>query len=230
MKKNIVISGISKGIGKAIANTFHKQGFHLIGCSSNPLNLEHTQQEFPDADLEVVNFMHKEEVQAWAKHILDKYEYLEVLVNNAGIFIPGQIQNEEDGVFEKILSINLHSAYHLTRGLLLKFIAQNHGTIFNICSTASITPYVNGGSYCIAKYGLLGFSKVLREELKPHNIRVTSVLPGATLTDSWAGTNFPEQRFMKPNDLANLLWYIYQMPQNTVIEEILLRPIQGDIV
>jgi short-subunit dehydrogenase len=101
--------------------------------------------------------------------------------------------------------------------------------IFNMCSTASITAYVNGGSYAITKFGLLGMSKVLREELKPFQIKVTAILPGATKTASWEGTDLPDSRFMTAKDVASALWACYSMGPSAVVEEILMRPLPGDI-
>lgn len=229
MKKNVIITGITKGIGKSIAQKFYQNGFHLIGCSSNVLNIHNFVKDFPDSDVQKVDLANKNEVLHWGNYILEKYSDIEILINNAGKFIPGQIHNEEDGVFEHLLQVNLHSAYHLTRILLPQFIKQKKGTIFNICSTASIKPYINGGSYCISKFALLGFTKLLREELKPYSIRVTGILPGATITDSWAGVDLPSSRFIQPQDLAELIFTIYQLPFSTVVEDVLIRPMLGDI-
>ncbi len=229
MKKNIVITGITKGIGRAIALKFKNENFHLIGCSSNILNIQNFLKEFPEADTQQVNLANKNEVQNWGNYILEKYSTIEILVNNAGKFIPGQIHNEEDGVFEHLLHVNLHSAYHLTRVLLPLFMKQKSGTIFNICSTASIKPYLNGGSYCISKFALLGLTKLLRHEMKNFGVRIVGILPGATLTDSWAGVDLPANRFLQPQDLANLVFSIYQLPPNTLVEEIIIRPLLGDI-
>jgi NADP-dependent 3-hydroxy acid dehydrogenase YdfG len=151
------------------------------------------------------------------------------LVNNTGYFLPGQIQNEADGTIESMINTNVYSAYHLTRAILPSFIKQNDGHIFNICSTASITAYTNGGSYCISKFALLGFSKVLRAELLNTQIRVTSVLPGATLTASWDGTELPAERFIKAEDIAEAVFGAYSLSKQTVVEEILIRPQQGDL-
>jgi hypothetical protein len=98
-----------------------------------------------------------------------------------------------------------------------------------MCSVASIMAYGNGGSYSISKFALLGFSKSLREELKPYNIKVTAVLPGATLTDSWGGVDLPESRFSKPEDIADLIYSITQISKNSVVEELVIRPQLGDI-
>ena len=133
------------------------------------------------------------------------------------------------GRFEKQINTNLASAYYLTRTLLPEMINSKSGYIFNMCSTASNTAYTNGGSYSISKFGLLGFSKVLREEMKEYNIRVSSVLPGATLTASWEGTELPSERFINPEDVANLIYNFYETPVTMNIEEIIIRPLKGDI-
>ena len=143
--------------------------------------------------------------------------------------MPGQIQNEEDGVLESQIEANLYSAYHLTKAILPDMQKCNSGHIFTICSTASITAYTAGGSYCISKFALLGFTKVLREELKTQGIKVTAVLPGATLTPAWDGVNLPDSRFIPAEDVANTLFAASQMSASTVIEEILIRPQLGDI-
>jgi short-subunit dehydrogenase len=137
--------------------------------------------------------------------------------------------DEEEGSFELQINTNLASSYHLTRQTIAKIRKSQKPYIFNICSTASVTPYLNGGSYCLSKYAQLGFTKVLREELKEDNIKVSAVLPGATLTNSWAGTDLPKNRFSEPESIAKLIWIAYELSDTTVMEEITLRPIAGDI-
>jgi len=112
---------------------------------------------------------------------------------------------------------------------LPQMIHNRSGHIFNICSIASIMAYANGGSYSISKFAMLGFNKVLREEMKPHGIRVTAVLPGATLTPSWDGADLPASRLMKPEDVADAVMGAYLLSKNSVVEEILIRPQEGDI-
>jgi short-subunit dehydrogenase len=88
--------------------------------------------------------------------------------------------------------------------------------------------YPNGGSYTISKFALLGFSKCLREELKDEGIRVTAVMPGATLTPSWEGAGYPAERFMPPEDVAESIFGAYELSDRTVVEEMILRPQKGD--
>jgi len=232
---NAVISGGSKGIGRAIAFKFAQEGFNIAVCARNKKPLNDLEQElksqFPT--IEVISFdcdvSQKSAILKFAEHIKNKWDTVDVLVNNAGTFIPGEIHKEKEGILEQLINTNLYSAYHLTRALIDMMIANKSGHIFNICSTASITAYANSGSYCISKFALLGFSKVLREEMKKRGIRVTAVLPGATLTDSWAKTNLPENRFMKPKDIASVIYNAYSLSKQTDVEQICLRPVLGDI-
>ncbi|MDX5431089.1 MAG: SDR family oxidoreductase, partial [Bacteroidota bacterium] len=131
--------------------------------------------------------------------------------------------------FEKSIQTNLSSAYYLSRALIPAMKGSNHAHLFSVCSTASITAYPNGGSYCISKFALLGMTKVLREELKPDGIAVTAILPGATYTHSWSGSELPESRFMQADHIANVVFQAYQLSPQSVIEELLIRPMQGDI-
>lgn len=235
MAKRIIVSGGTKGIGKAIVELFARKGYEVVTCSRSKERLEELKKDIetriPGAKILVfkADLSVKKEVLDFGQFIVGLGGEIEVLVNNTGLFVPGQIQNEADGVLEQMISTNVYSAYHLTRSLLPVLIGQKKGDIFTICSTASFMPYTNGGSYCISKFALYGMNKVLREELKPHGIRVVSVLPGATLTSSWEGVDLPAERFMKPEDVAESIWSAHQLSKNTVLEELLLRPQLGDL-
>ncbi len=154
---------------------------------------------------------------------------VEILVNNTGKFVPGEIHKEEEGVLEALIQTNLYSAYRVTRGLIDKMKKAKNGHVFNICSTASTMAYSNGGSYCISKFAMYGMSKVLREEMKEHGVRVTSVMPGATFTASWEGADLPEERFVKSEDVAEMIWATYQLSDRAVVEDLVIRPQLGDL-
>ena len=233
--KNIVVTGASKGIGRAVVLKFAVEGFAVAACSRNEADLKKLEEEV-HAVAPALNHVFtpcdmsdSSQVKQFADKIKDEWGTVEILVNNAGVFIPGQIINEAEGTLEKLINTNLYSAYHITRSLVPGMIAAKTGHIFNMCSVASLHAYANGGSYSISKFALLGFSKSLREELKPHGLKVTSLMPGATLTDSWAGVDLPESRFMKADDIAQLIFDIYHLSDSTVIEEVVLRPVLGDI-
>ena len=226
---NIVITGASRGIGKAIVQKFANEHHHVIVCSRDEEKLKQLKNLSSNIITYVCDVSDKEEIQRFGDFVLSQFTQIDVLINNAGIFLPGKITEEEDGILEKTMNTNLYSAYYLTKKLSPRLIAQKSGFIFNMCSVASIKAYENGGSYTISKFALMGFSKTLREELKPYNIKVTSILPGATLTDSWSGSELPESRFSKPEDIAELVYTITQLSAFSVVEEILIRPQLGDI-
>ena len=230
----IIITGVTKGIGRAIAEKFASQGFELAVCARTEADLTDFKKEFKEKyGVEVLtratDMRSKKDVIAFADFVKEQWGEVDVLVNNTGVFIPGEISSEEDGALEKMMETNLYSAYHLTRALLPLMLKKGSGHIFNICSIASIIAYPNGGSYSISKFALLGFSKVLREELKTKGVKVTAILPGATWSDSWAGVDLPVSRLMEANDIAIAVWSAWQMSPSAVVEDIVIRPQLGDL-
>lgn len=224
MNPLILVTGGTKGIGRAIVDRFVAEGFDAVVSARSVEGVEGPGLLPFAADLST-----RAGVDTLVTYVQSLNRPVEVLVNNTGTFQPGQIHNEADGTFEQLMNTNVASAYHLTRGLVGGMMARRQGHIFMMCSTASITAYTNGGSYCISKFALLGMSRVLREELKPHGVKVTAILPGATLTASWEGTDLPEDRFLKPQDVADSAWAAYTLSKSAVVEEILIRPQLGDI-
>jgi short-subunit dehydrogenase len=235
MLRKAVITGATKGIGRAIAESLATEGYDIAVCSRNAADLKTMAADFADrfGDVQfiskVVDMSQKEEVLAFAQFIDNQWHRVDVLVNNAGIFIPGAIHTEGEGLLEKMIETNLYSAYHLTRALLPLMLPLKKGYIFNMCSTASAAAYTNGGSYSISKYALLGFSKNLRQEMKTQGIKVTSILPGATWSDSWAGFEAPEERLMQARDIAEAVVSALRMSASAVVEEIVMRPQLGDL-
>lgn len=223
-KKVAVVSGGTKGIGLAICNQLIEDGFEVFSSARNIDDQAQSPIHYFKADLSS-----KERINQFADYVKAKVDYIDILVNNVGVFIPGKLMEEEDGIFEQQINTNLASTYHLTRALIDHLRKSTKPYIFNICSTASITPYPNGGSYCISKYAQLGFTRVLREELKEENIKVSAVMPGATLTNSWAGADLPKERFSEPKSIAQLILAAYKLSDSTVMEEIVVRPMGGDI-
>ena len=235
MSKRVVITGGTKGIGWAIANAFAAEGFDIALCSRTKSDLDHRETAllavYPDIDVltKVVDMSQKDEVKDFGDFITKHWGHADILVNNAGFFAPGEISNEPDGILESQMDINLYSAYNLTRKLLPKMKERKSGQIINICSIASKIAYPNGGSYSISKFAMLGFTKVLREEMKDKGIRVTAILPGATWSDSWKGAELPEDRIMQARDIAKTVVATALLSPNAVVEEVIIRPQLGDL-
>ena len=230
----VLITGASRGIGKAIAEIFAANGHDLFLSSRNEVTLykamEELQTRHPSASIKAKAFdlsdkQQAKELGSWCL----KYAIPDIVVNNAGLFEPGSVNNEPEDLLENQLAINLYSAYHLTRTLLPKMMERKSGHIFNMCSIASLHAYHNGGAYSISKYAMHGFSKNLREEMKPHNIKVTSIHPGAVLTDSWSGYDNSSQRIMEAEDIAKMVFAASQLSPAACVEDIVMRPQLGDL-
>lgn len=232
---NIIITGATKGIGRAIAEKFAAAGFNLAICARNSADLKAFKKElsekFPTIEVltKKTDMSKSAQVAAFAKWIQGHWKKVDILVNNAGVFLPGEILKEKPGTLEQQINTNLYSAYHLSRAVAPMMVKKKSGYIFNMCSIASKIAYPNGGSYSISKFALYGFSKVLREELKDKGVRVSAVLPGATWSASWAGVDLPADRLMQADDVAEAIWGAWQMSPAAVMEEIILRPQLGDL-
>ncbi len=234
---NIVITGASKGIGKAIVEKFaeDKQEHHFFLCARNNETLQQVAKElqarFPGTSITAksCDVGIKSQVKEFGKWALKQTDKIDVLVNNAGPFIPGNVSDEEEGVLEEMMAAHLYGAYHLTRTLLPTMIRQKSGYIFNICSIASLQAYPNGGAYSIAKFALAGFTKNLRHEMKPHGIKVIAIYPGAAYTDSWSGSGVSPDRIMKAEDIAQMIYTSTQLSPQACVEDIIIRPQLGDL-
>jgi len=231
---NVVITGASQGIGFAVAEIFANAGYTLCLCSKTKENIaaagNSLAAKYPHA---TIHFTHadlskKEECIQFANWCLEKGTPT-ILINNAGYFSPGNIQDEGDDVLEKQMAMNLYSAYHTTRALLPAMLKMGKGHVFNICSIASLNAYAQGGSYSISKFALLGFSKNLRLELKDKGIKVTAVCPGATYTNSWNGSGIDPMRIMESEDIAKMIFAAAHLSPQAVVEDIVMRPQLGDL-
>ena len=164
MNKLLVITGGSRGIGRAVIEKFSSEGFDISVSARKKSDLENLKSEIEtkhhntvhifDGDMSV-----EKEVKAYGNSVLGLKRPIDILVNNAGYFVPGEISTEPDGAFESTMHANIFSAYYMTRCVLPSMKTLRSGHIFNMCSIASIKAYSNGGSYAISKFALLGFSK-----------------------------------------------------------------------
>jgi short-subunit dehydrogenase len=232
---NAVITGATKGIGRAVSFALAKEGFNLLYCARTDEDLRAMNSElsetFPDQDFRyrATDLSRPEEVDSFAEYVQHIYNKVDVLVNNAGIFEPGSVIDAPSGQLESNMQINVYSGFYLTKALLPGMIQNGSGHIFNMCSVASLMGYPGGASYCITKFAQLGFSRVLREELKETGVKVTALMPGATWSHSWKGLEEPRERLMEPEDVATALVAALQMGKSATMEEVIIRPQRGDL-
>lgn len=230
-----VITGATKGIGRALAERFAAEGFDLAVCARTEADLNGLRASlsgaYPSTQIitQVADVSKKAEVEDFAATIRRQWGELDVLINNAGAYRPGNVGDEPEGTLETMIEVNLYSAYHLTRALLPLMEKRGAGHIFNMCSIASLKAFPNGGAYSIAKFALYGFSQNLREELKTKGLKVTSILPGATWSASWEGVELPESRLMQAEDIAGTVYACYNTGPSAVVEDLVIRPQLGDL-
>ena len=232
---NVVITGATKGIGKAIAQTFAGGGNNIIAVARTAKDLNEMEADFMarypgiafhGKALDIANESELNHFATWLKAAQIKPD---ILINNAGQFIGGSTYNEAAGVLQKMMEVNLYGAYNLTRLLLPAMMERRSGHIFNICSITSLQGVDKVGSYGISKFALLGFSKNLREEMKPFGIKVTAVCPGATISASWEGTGIDPERIMEEQDIATMIYAASRLSPKAVVEDIIMRPQLGDL-
>lgn len=231
---NALITGASRGIGKAVAHVFGLHGYNLFLTARREATLLATREELQTAyphlsiEAQALDVSNKPEAQMVAAWVSDAADTVDVVVNNAGTFVPGNLLDQGDDTLEKQMAVNFYSAYWITKGLLPKMVVQQSGHIFNMGSIAGLQAYPGGGAYSISKAALMAFSKNLRRELMPHGVKVTTVIPGAVYTDSWAGHVAPE-RIMEAGDVAQLIYACSRLSPQAVVEELVLRPQLGDL-
>lgn len=227
---NAIITGATKGIGKAIATKLAEHGYNLAICSRNSGELERFAEDLRYTGAKIIIWQAdcsiKQEVYAFCNAVKEQMGTVDVLVNNAGTYLPGNLLDESDDNLKKQLDLNLNSAYYMSKYFGKMMRECQSGNIFNICSVASKAVVENGGSYSVTKSALLSLNDVLRAELSKHNVKVTAILPGSTLTSSWEGTQIPAERFVQPEDIASVLYTILNLSKGVNVDEIVLKPLQ----
>ncbi|MCW8849036.1 MAG: SDR family oxidoreductase, partial [Melioribacteraceae bacterium] len=194
--------------------------------NNTDLNLNDTTN-FRYIENDVSNF---DQVAAISKEIQENYS-LECLINNAGItsFKPFIENSIED--IDKIIKTNLNGSIYTIKSVLPQMIENQSGTIINILSVAAKKIFTNSSIYAASKAGLELFSKVLREEIREHNIRIINIYPGATSTEIWPENAIDKfsDKMMSPEKLAKFIFDIYSNSSDISPEEIVIRPITGDL-
>ncbi len=231
-----LITGATKGIGKAITEALADRGYELFITSRNPRELEDLKDEliakydvttvhYHAADLSV-----KKDRQELIEQINKSCPQLDILINNAGVYLASEsMLKEEEHVIRYSMEVNLFAPFDLTRALIPLLKKSRHPHIINICSVASLHAYSGAASYSVSKHAFLGFSRNLRAELMPQKIKVTSLLPGSTWSNSWAGADLPRERIMEPEDVAKVVLCAIDLSPSAVMEEVMFGPMEGEL-
>lgn len=226
---NAIITGATKGIGKAIAIKLAQSGYNLAICARTASDLTTLKNELEKENIKVFAMVAdcsiKMEVRAFCEFATAALGKIDVLVNNAGVFLPGNLLDEDDKVFELQQNLNTNSTYYFSKYFGKMMRLQRSGHIFNICSIASKEAIDNAGSYSVTKTAMLSLNNVLRKELAQYNVKVTAILPGSTLTASWEGTEISPDKFVQPEDIANSLYSILNLSGGVNVDELILKPL-----
>jgi short-subunit dehydrogenase len=230
----IWITGGSSGIGKAAAKEFARTGSLVFVSSRRTKELEKLNQELEKEKISVnffpCNVASSANVDQTLKKII-AIQPIECLINSAGITSYKAAEDNSVQEINDIINTNLLGSIYTIKYLLPYFIKQGKGTIINILSSAADKIFTNSSAYTASKMGLLGYTNVLREEVRKYNIRIINILPGATETPMWPieVRKAKSERMMTGEEVARLLVWVYLQEDNMVPEEIKIKPIQGDL-
>ncbi len=233
--QNALITGATKGIGLAIAKALAREGINLAVCSRNGQDLYAVKEALLQINpsikifIAVADCSKPDEVRRFAAEAERELQPIQILVNNAGLFLPGSILDEEENNLQKQLDLNLTAGYELYRYFGKKLMAARCGHIFNICSVAAKQVVANAGSYSVTKFAQRGLNDVMREEMKAYQVKVTAVFPGPTLTNSWNGTTIPPEKFILPEDVAEAVITCLKMSAGANVDELIIRTTTGEI-
>lgn len=237
MKSNPValITGASQGIGAAIAQVFAAEvkGVRLALVARNACNLRTVaagcKQLGADAATFACDTTDEAAVARTARAVAKRFGAPDVLINNAGAFAMAPFAETSTAEFDRMIAVNLRSAFLVTRAFLPAMRERKSGDIFFMSSIAGLGAYPNAAAYCAAKFGVTGLAKVLRAETKSDGLRVCCVHPGATWSPSWSGSGVAPERIMPAEDVARAFYDVWRLGRRTVVEEIVLRPQLGDL-
>ena len=234
-KPVVLITGASQGIGAAIAKVFAQKvaGVRVALVARNEKNLAVVARGCVKAGAvaEVFRCDVADEAEVTAMHaaVIKRFGGVDVLVNNAGVFAGAKFEDVAVAEFDRIVAANLRSAFLVTKAFLPAMRRRKRGDVFFMSSIAGLAAYPNGAAYCAAKFGVTGLAQVLRAEMKGTGIRVCCVHPGATWSPSWSQSGVARERIMPAEDVARAFLDIWRLSRRTVVEEIVLRPEQGDV-
>jgi short-subunit dehydrogenase len=233
--KNAIITGATKGIGRAVSIAFAKQGINLSICSRNEQELLNFKQElhYINPEIMVVTLLadcsKRDEVINFAVFTEKNLGFVDIIVNNVGMYKHVSILNDSEDSFQKQIDTNLMPSYELYRFFGKSMVSVGKGHIFNICSVAALNPIAEAGVYSVTKYALLGLNKVMRLEMQGHGVKVTAIIPGSTLTDSWKGIEVDKNTMVLPEDVASAITNILNMSAGANVDELIIKPAPGQL-
>jgi 3-oxoacyl-[acyl-carrier protein] reductase len=221
-----VVTGAGRGMGRAIAIELGQLGMKVALTSRTRSDLEETARNVRAAHVATADMRNREQVDAMLSDVARRLGPIDVLVNSAGVYHFGPVVEASDADFDSVVDTNLKGIFFASRAVLPSMIKRRKGHIINISSIAGKVGSPNRALYCASKFGVVGFSYSLAEEVREHGIRVSVVCPGSTNTDfspkETAGKS--RERMLQPADVAHAVRMLLGQEANSFISEIVMRP------
>lgn len=231
--KAVLITGAGSGIGRELALKLNAAGEYVILAGRGKEKLLETKEHLINKDSSEILSLDLRKTSGIKRAVdsINERLFIHTLVNNAGTTVFKTVDKTSESEVEEILATNLSGAILLTKAILPEMKERKEGKIINILSVAANTIFTKSGIYSASKAGLLAFANVLREEVREFNISVTNVLPGATATPIWGEESLGKfsRLMMKPEDLAEVILNSTLNAGSAIVEELVVRPITGDI-
>ncbi len=231
-KAGIWITGASSGIGKATLNEFVSVGCNVFASARRVNELNRLTENDDESQIGIYpcNVASRANVDQTFKKISTEYN-INCLINNAGITSFKSAEENSIKEIDEVINTNLLGSIYTTKAVLPHFKKIGGGTIINVLSIVTEKTFTNSSVYTASKMGLLGYSRVLREEIRKYNIRVINVIPVATETPIWTREMREEnsERMMNPESIARLIVSTFLQSDNLVMEDIVVRPLHGDL-
>ena len=228
--KVALITGASRGIGLAIAKSLAAMGARISVCARDAGKLIAVAADLERHGIKVLAVPADVSRATDIAPLVQKTEQslgpIEILVNNAGIGVFSPIQEASETDWDAVLDTNLKSVFLLSRAVAPGMISRRSGHIVNIASLAGKNAFAGGGIYCASKWGLLGLTECMAEDLRPHGIRVSAVCPGSVATDFSPPSKKDPRKMLQPEDVAHAVAMIVTQAPQSFISEVLLRPTQ----
>lgn len=231
--KIAIVTGASKGIGKAIATALTDVGVKVVLAARTQNTVEQAAADLrksgADATAIPTDVTDADAVQNLIQRTLKTYQSIDILINNAGNGIFGPVADFDPNDWDSVINSNLKGVYLCAKYALPHLLAQGGGQIINVLSIAAKVAFPASSAYCAAKAGALALTKVLAAEVREQNIRVTAVLPGSVETPFWEDIQqHPDfDKMLKPEHVAQTVLSVCQQPVGMVTEEIVVMPPLG---
>ncbi|WP_375433657.1 SDR family oxidoreductase [uncultured Hymenobacter sp.] len=223
--KVAIITGVSKGIGRATADALLAKGALVAGWGRTaPEGLAHERFQFFECDI-------RDETSVQEACMNTRRELgaeIHVLVNNAGIGNFGPIDGFSSEEWHAMFDTNVHGMFYCTKAVLPYMKQQHEGHIVNVGSLAGTAGTANLAGYCATKYAVRGFSDALFKEVRPDGVRVTCIMPGSVETNFNGAVpgQEPNPHMMQPEDIAAAIVHALEAPFGVMISEVQMRPTQ----